>query len=52
MEAEMLNTLIKAALALIAAAILAGCNADCASPFEAPDQTTQPVTCVDSGCAK
>jgi len=29
-----------------------GCNADCASPFEKPDETTQPVTCQADGCAK
>lgn len=48
----MLKTLMTASLALIAAAVLAGCNADCASPFEKPDETTQPVACVDAGCAK
>lgn len=48
----MLKPLIKAGLALVAAAILAGCNADCASPFERPDETTQPVTCQAEGCAR
>jgi len=31
--------------------MIAGCNADCASPFEKPDTTTQPVNCQQSGCA-
>jgi hypothetical protein len=33
-------------------AVLAGCNADIASPFDKPDETTQPVTCQGDGCAK
>jgi hypothetical protein len=33
-------------------AMLAGCNADIASPFDKPDETTQPVQCQADGCAK
>lgn len=37
-------------LALMAA--LSGCNADCASPFEKPDASAEPVNCQAQGCAE
>lgn len=39
-------------MVLALAGALSGCNADCASPFEKPDETTQPVQCQAEGCAK
>ena len=29
---------------------LAGCNGDIGSPFEKPDETTQPVACGQQDC--
>ena len=37
---------------LAVAGVLSGCNADCASLFEKPDVTTEPVQCEGAGCAK
>jgi hypothetical protein len=39
-------------MVLAVAGALSGCNADCASPFEKPDVSTDPVTCQGEGCAK
>lgn len=39
-------------LMLVLLATLAGCNADIASPFDKPDETTLPVQCQADGCAK
>lgn len=42
-----MTRLIFAALAL---ALLAGCKSDFASPFDKPDETTQPVKCEQESC--
>jgi len=46
------KTVLTIMLLALLCALLQACGGDIASPFDKPDETTQPVTCQDGGCAK